>query len=398
MKLKTNQWLWSAIAATCLTSAASAQTPFFDGFNTYVVGSQLHGQNGWHEWDGVLHANVSKIEDGTTGFARSGNSLSITSLNATYAGTSDIVYEPVGYLNTAGQHTMRVYTYCPTGMLEKWFFIVMNTYSTAGPYEWSAQLTMDPASGPPSWTIDAGSAATAQGPLALDAWIEISARIDLGANTGEVFYNGSSCAPAYSWTGGVFGGSSLGVLNIAAVDLYHAVLGAGADNRAYYDDYGITAGYDVPTTTYCVGKTNSQGCTPAIGADGFPHATPNVGPFVVKTVQERFNRPHLLLYSQGQQALNFFGGTLCVGGGTGVNAVRRTLAMTAGGFSSSPDCDGTYSIDMNAFAQGSLGGLPQAYLLTPGTVVNCQAWGRDPGFPAGTNASLSDALTYTVGS
>ena len=49
MKLHLHTWLWSAVATTCLAAGASAQTPFVDNFNSYALGSSLHGQNGWHE-------------------------------------------------------------------------------------------------------------------------------------------------------------------------------------------------------------------------------------------------------------------------------------------------------------------------------------------------------------
>jgi hypothetical protein len=149
--------------------------------------------------------------------------------------------------------------------------------------------------------------------------------------------------------------------------------------------------FEDSAATYCTAKVNSQGCTPQIGYSGTPSATAGSG-FVVNAINELNNKAGLYIYSNGGRATQpFYAGLLCVG-----PPVRRSIAMNSGGNPPPNDCSGVYSMDLNAFAVGALGGSPQAYLQVPGTVVNLQAWGRDSGFLPGANASLSDGLEYTI--
>jgi len=148
----------------------------------------------------------------------------------------------------------------------------------------------------------------------------------------------------------------------------------------------------VPPIVYCTAKVNSTGCTPAISVAGTPSASAASG-FVVKAANVRNLKPGLLLYGvNGQSGSPFSGGFLCVH-----TPVKRGPATSSGGnpFPTN-DCSGVYSIDMNAFAAGALGGSPLPALAIPGTVVDCQWWGRDPGFPAPNNATLSNAVEYMV--
>ncbi len=148
---------------------------------------------------------------------------------------------------------------------------------------------------------------------------------------------------------------------------------------------------DLEPLTYCVGKTNSLGCTPAITSQGMPSASASNG-FSVSCAQVRNNKPGVLLYGlQGRGSNAFQGGTLCL-----QPPIRRTLGTNSGGTGApANDCSGLLSIDMNAFAAGALGGSPAPELSQPGRSVYCQWWSRDPQDQYGS--SLSNALEYVVG-
>jgi len=143
---------------------------------------------------------------------------------------------------------------------------------------------------------------------------------------------------------------------------------------------------------YCTAKINSLGCLPAIYSVGAPSTSAPSG-FEVRAANVRNQKVGILLYSvTGRAATAFQGGFLCV-----APPIRRTPQANSGGTAlPTSDCTGEYSIDMNSFAQGLLGGTPSPALVVPGTVVDCQWWGRDPGFPAPNNSTLSDALEYTL--
>jgi hypothetical protein len=192
-----------------------------------------------------------------------------------------------------------------------------------------------------------------------------------------------------AWVAGMqnaqlFDPANLGVMDVGPLDL--AAIG-------FASQFLLRAeGESAAVTTYCNAKLNSLGCLPAIGAVGIPSASATSG-FEVRAQNVRNQSAGVLLYGNtGQLNQPFSGGTLCLR-----TPFRRAPAANAGGSSlPAADCSGLFSVDLSSFAHGSLGGTPAPFLLIPGSVVNCQWWGRDTGFPAPNNTTLSDALEFTI--
>ena len=146
-------------------------------------------------------------------------------------------------------------------------------------------------------------------------------------------------------------------------------------------------------TTYCTAKVNSLGCTPQIAGLGNASASSN-NPFNVRALNLRNQTSGLLFYGlSGRDNTPFAGGTMCVA----APRLRAPLLNSTGNNPPSVDCSGFFLFDMNAFRGGWLGGSPAPFLSTPGTLVNCQYWARDPGFAPPNAVQLSNALEYEIG-
>jgi hypothetical protein len=197
----------------------------------------------------------------------------------------------------------------------------------------------------------------------------------------------SSSHPVLAGVTGLYHNSGSAVNDLDPVSPHQLVI--ASEGSPSHGLYGIYDG-DLPTV-YCAAKVNSLGCVPSIAFTGTPSASATSG-FVVRATSVLNNKSGLCFYSLGGAASSAFqGGVLCV-----ASPIKRTTPLHSGGNAPPNDCSGVYQIDMNAFAHGLLGGAPLPGLKVAGNEVCCQFWGRDPGFAAPNNTTLSNALRYRV--
>jgi len=170
--------------------------------------------------------------------------------------------------------------------------------------------------------------------------------------------------------------------NAGAVIKRVEIYGGSASGGGFIDmDDMVIEGGCGGGVIYCTSQVNSAGCTPSISSSGLPSASAGSG-FVVGTINELDNKAGLYFYSKtGPNNVPFQGGTLC-----GQAPLVRTPLKNSGG---TPPCNGTYSIDFNAYIAS---GKDPA--LVAGQDVWIQTWSRDPAAASTTN--LSDALSFTI--
>jgi hypothetical protein len=176
---------------------------FVEDFESYAVGTDLHGVNNWEGWEGAAGAGAP-VSDA---FAYSGsNSVEIIS-------SADLV-KVLDF--TGGSLTLTAMQYIPSGTTGDTFFILMNQYAP-NPLDWSPQT---------KFSLDSGQINDGQGTIVYDQWVELKYVIDLDNNTVDVLYNGALLESG-QW-------DNDGHNTLQAIDLYSA----GASS-VYYDDIVI---------------------------------------------------------------------------------------------------------------------------------------------------------------
>ena len=198
-------------------SSGRAAAAVFDDFESYAVGSNLHGLGGWAGWGG--NASAGALVSSAFAFSPT-RSVNIT-------GASDLVHTFSGATN--GQWVVSVMQYIPSTSTGTNYVILMNTYRPpygAPDLNWSVQIQNNMVTG--QTISDLGGGASL--PLIKDQWVEVRCEINLDANSVSEFYNGQLLS-THVWQGGSGGP---GLNEIQALDLF-------ADNAApvYYDDVSL---------------------------------------------------------------------------------------------------------------------------------------------------------------
>lgn len=161
----------------------------------------------------------------------------------------------------------------------------------------------------------------------------------------------------------------------------------GGDMNGFTNDVLVRECVPSGAFSYCVPKSSSIACVPAINGAGTASASSSL-PFDVYAggvINRKFG---LLTYSvTGQTLIPFGGGTLCIA----PPFKRSPVLNSAGTPPPTWDCTGSFHYDFNAHIQG---GVDPA--LVQGQMVWTQYWYRDPGFTAPDNIGLTDALEFTI--
>jgi len=145
---------------------------FFEDFESYEAGTDLHGQGGWKGWQNT--ASAGSPASNVRAFSGT-NSVEII-------GSADLVHE---FDVTGGVVTLSAMQYIPSGTAGTTYFILMNQYDDPGAtLDWSVQTNFDLAAG----VVHFDGGATAA--IVYDKWVEVKCVIDLNNNSVKNYYNG----------------------------------------------------------------------------------------------------------------------------------------------------------------------------------------------------------------
>lgn len=187
---------------------------YYEDFDSYATGSQMHGQGGWKGWG----------DDPTFGALTSDAQAHSAPNSVDINGLADLVHEFSGY--DSGKWTITAWQYIPSSFSGETAYIWLNQYDDGGTTNnWSAQVRFNSTTGMMTSDFDGATL-----PFVTDAWKEIVIEVDLDSDT-QSFYYDSNLLYTKSWADGVSGG---GITSIGAIDLF-----ANGATSVYYDDISI---------------------------------------------------------------------------------------------------------------------------------------------------------------
>ena len=238
------------VLTLCGMALAARAAAVFDDFESYAVGSNLHGQGGWAGWAGDTNAGALVSSNFSFSPTRSVNITGPSSLVRTFSGA------------TNGQWVFRVMQYIPSTSTGTNGVILMNTYRAPYAYvtaflNWSVQIRNNMDTGQVISDLDGGATL----PMVKDAWVEVRCEINLDANSVSEFYNGQLLS-THAWQDGT------GLNEIQALNLF-----ANNAGPVYYDNVSLTGRGDVSIATVSV---VNQGGIPHLvfrGSGGVPNTT-----------------------------------------------------------------------------------------------------------------------------
>ncbi len=192
---------------------------FEENFDSYSSGAQMHGVNGWHGWeqDAAAGALVSNAQAHTAP-----NSVAV-------AADTDLVHQFSGM--TSGKWVYSAWQFIPASFSGESYFIALNTYDDSiGDYNWSMQVAFDSAS---NTVNNEDGASGGSAPLVKGQWVQLRLELDLDADIGTFFYNGTQLYSG-TWSGQFDGGNGNPLAAFGAIDLF-----ANGASPIYYDDIRI---------------------------------------------------------------------------------------------------------------------------------------------------------------
>jgi hypothetical protein len=208
-------------------------------FDGYANGMQLHGVDGWKGWDnnpafGAVVSNAQSLS----------NPHSVDIKLA-----SDLVRVYNYGVGTGTQYIYTAWIFVPTAHTGQTYFLIQNRYNDGGPYNWSVQVGFNSTDG--LIHADVGGSGGYTLPFDSGVWREIRVEIDFILDQVSVYYNNIILNAPYSWTKGVFGADTDGLLQIGSVDLY-----ANNTPSVYYDDLSVDL-LPEPTGSCCDDDTTN---------------------------------------------------------------------------------------------------------------------------------------------